>query len=252
MNLQVWPFLVSRNRYLGYQTVVAPSFMVEANITGLLAHQVGGEPSDYPQYLELPKTKVGDLSAIYRIVRAADENMVFRDESGRPILWIEGVVLRELAQHITFSDDVLQEAHRRVESEYQQFWKQTSEGPVRRSTPFSIDIDSNHIASPKGQLSWPGNSPMSATSTEVIAPQELSTEPPLARSWLWYMAITLSVLLIASLLLSGFLFTRNRQLRSQVQDLQATIQALQTATAQPSFGSAATPTPQNQSSRVVQ
>jgi hypothetical protein len=252
MNLQVWPFLVSRNRYLGYQTVVAPSFMVEANITGLLAHQVGGEPSDYPQYLELPKTKVGDLSAIYRIVRAADENMVFRDESGRPILWIEGVVLRELAQHIAFSDDVLQEAHRRVESEYQQFWKQTSEGPVRRSTPFSIDIDSNHIASPKDQLSWPGNSPTSATSTEAIAPQELSTEPPLARSWLWYMAITLSVLLIASLLLSGFLFMRNRQLRSQVQDLQATIQALQTATVQPSFGSSATPTPQNQSSRVVQ
>ena len=233
MNIQAWPFLVSRNRYLGYQTVVAPGFMVEADITGLLANHVGGEPSDYPQYVELPRTKVGNLAVVYRVVRATDQDVVLRDESGRPILWIEGVVLQNPVKNITFPGDVLKEAHRRVESDYREFWEQINEGPVRRSLPFLLSIDPNQIAKvasalPAAQPVRPGQLSIPATSVDSTMHTEPETNRPLMRPPSWYVAVALSLLFIASLLCGSIMFIKNDQLTSQVRDLQATVQALQT------------------------
>jgi hypothetical protein len=233
MNIQAWPFLVSRNRYLGYQTVVAPGFMVDANISGLLANQLGSEPSDYPQYVELPKTKVGSLFAVYRVVRASEQGVVYRDESGRPILWIEGVVLQEPAKNITFTGDVLMEAHRRVESDYRQFWEQAKAGPVRRSQPFSVAIDPNQIAmiastQPTVRSVRPDQSSISGASIGSTVHTESGTGRAIRRPRSWYVAVALSALFIASLLWGSFMFIQNRQLTSQIRDLQATVQAQQT------------------------
>ncbi len=222
MKVQAWPFLVSRNRYLGYQTVVAPSFMVEADISDLLANYVGGNPSDYPQYLELPKTKVGNVSVVYRVVPATSQGVVFRDESARPILWIEGVVLQASMKNITFSRDVLQEAHHRVEVDYREFWEQTNEGPVRHSQPFLLVIDSNQVASITLEHSSIPATP--GYSTRDVEPRmEHTTTRP--RSW--YTAAVLLVLFIVSMVWGIVTSVQNRQLASQVHALQETIQALQ-------------------------
>ena len=43
MSIEAWPFLVSRNRYLDYRTVVAPKFICEAGISNLLARVADGD-----------------------------------------------------------------------------------------------------------------------------------------------------------------------------------------------------------------
>jgi hypothetical protein len=41
--IQAWRFLVSRNQFLDYRTVVAPDFMCQANIASLLAKAAEGD-----------------------------------------------------------------------------------------------------------------------------------------------------------------------------------------------------------------
>lgn len=222
MNIQAWPFLVSRNRYLGYQTVVAPSFMAEANMSSLLAHYVGSAPNDSPQYQELPKTKSGHLSVVYWVVTANDQDGVLRDEFGRPILWIEGVVLQDPVENITFSRDVLQEAHNRVVEDYKQFWEQTNDGPVRQSRPFVVTIDSSQHARIASEHS--PTSVMQMASTTGVEPEITRVS---MRNRSWYAAAVLLVLCIMSILWGVITSVQNRQLASQIHELEETIQALQ-------------------------
>ena len=139
MGIRAWPFLVSRNKSLGYQTIVAPDFMVDAKMAGLLAKEAGGSLTKSPRYCELRKTKVGTITLAYRVIRATDGDKVFRDDVGRPILWIEGVVLKDLRNKTIITDQTLQEAHHRVIDTYQEFWEcNTSSVSIKCSQSFMI------------------------------------------------------------------------------------------------------------------
>ncbi len=144
MRVKGWPFLVSRNKVLGYQAIVAPDFMIEAKIAGLLANEAGGNLTKHPRYRKL-KTKTGDITLVYRVVSAIDNNELFRDEFGRPILWIEGIVLKGSVEKIEITEKELQESHRRVENGYREFWVTTSNVSVKPSKPFMIPFEEDAV-----------------------------------------------------------------------------------------------------------
>lgn len=70
--IQAWRFLVSRNQFLDYRTVVAPDFMCQVNIASLLAKTAEGDPisEDLAYYREIHGSKSGDLTIIYRVREA--------------------------------------------------------------------------------------------------------------------------------------------------------------------------------------
>jgi hypothetical protein len=140
MGVSAWPFLISRNRQLDYQVLVAPGFLVDAGIAGLLATRVGGDPTESPQYLELSRTKVGRIALFYRIIIATKGERVLRDAASRPIVWIEGLVMRGSQKEHPVSVRDLEEAHKRVEGVYWRFWNETTPVPVERSSAFAVPV----------------------------------------------------------------------------------------------------------------
>ena len=99
--IQCWRFLVSRNLFLDYRTVVAPDFMCQANITSLLAKSAEGDLTykNNAYYREIHGSKTGDLTLIYRISEAQanyinpEAEGVLKDSFGREIFFIEGIVV---------------------------------------------------------------------------------------------------------------------------------------------------------------
>jgi len=148
--IEAWPFLVSRNRKFGYRTVVAPQFLYDQNLSGLLAETAGGDVTDqgYANYYEITGSTVGDIILIFRVVRAEEHyvggkgNEVLLDQNGRPIDLVEGIVLREKARDVKVTDGDLQQAHEQIEKAYQEFWNSTTSLPtVKPSTPIYLEMD---------------------------------------------------------------------------------------------------------------
>src|SRR5712692_3936258 len=103
MGIEAWPFLVSRNEVFDYRVVVAPQYMIDNKVTSLLAKAAGGDVTGpmSPIYCEVRHPKVGTSRLIFRIMEANTQyiglggNEALKDLYGRPILLIEGFVVRE-------------------------------------------------------------------------------------------------------------------------------------------------------------
>ena len=152
MNIKVWPFLISRNKTLGYFTIAAPEFLIENKLSMLLAEVAGGELTEqgYASYREIHGSPVGNLTLVFRVVRAEKrfigekEEGVLRDYHGRIIDWIEGVVLRDIMPKVVITDNVLQSAHIEVEKWYREFWKETTNFFITKpSQSFSLELNSH-------------------------------------------------------------------------------------------------------------
>jgi hypothetical protein len=130
ISIMGWPFLVSRNRDAGYRTVVAPLFMERSDAAALLADAAGGDITDVgtAMYREILGASIGDLFLVYRVEHARgrdiglDDQEPLRDQQGRLIVLIEGLVLREWTADMTISDDDLARAHSAIQPAYRDFW----------------------------------------------------------------------------------------------------------------------------------
>lgn len=100
---QAWPFVVSRKRWVDWQPMVAPRFMVAGGGEYLLVHAAdpGDAPSPSPVFERIVSTRrYGDLTLVAKSLPAtADliggpQGEQLRDQAGRPIQLIEGLVLR--------------------------------------------------------------------------------------------------------------------------------------------------------------
>lgn len=131
----MWPFLVSCNKLLDYQPVIAPDFMVDAKMSGLLVRwtPVNEELKNSVQHTSIPKSKFGQITVIYRAVLAKNGDIQYRDGVGRPILWIEGVIIKGYAQKNEIPISVLEKAFESVENEYQAFWEGNT--TIKKSRP---------------------------------------------------------------------------------------------------------------------
>ncbi|MBD2233718.1 WD40 repeat domain-containing protein [Phormidium tenue] len=129
--IQAWRFLVSRNQFLDYRTVVAPDFMCQVNIASLLAKTAEGDPIDdnLAYYREIYGSKCGDLTIIYRVHEAQAKEIndgaegILKDSFGREIYLIEGVVLRGIQASLAIMLECLDFNHQQLIEDYRNFWE---------------------------------------------------------------------------------------------------------------------------------
>ncbi len=154
MGIKTWPFLVSRNAVFDYRVVVAPQYMIDNKVTSLLAKAAGGDVTQSMSAIHRevyhPNLEGGASSLIFRIIEANTQyiglegNEALKDQYGRPILLIEGFVVREQISidPIVVTEDDLLNAHRSMQEDFQTFWHETSSTPtVRPSRPLSLPLD---------------------------------------------------------------------------------------------------------------
>lgn len=152
MKTEAWCFLVSRNRYLDYRTVVAPNFLIDAESGNLLADAVYGDLTKPGEAIcrEICKSKVGDLTLVFRVVNPAareiglEEDGLLVDQHPRPILFLEGIVLRgEISKAVSIGKNVLEEVHTQLLEPYSSFWNCSKFDRPIPSESFDLETEVN-------------------------------------------------------------------------------------------------------------
>ncbi|MGD1700470.1 hypothetical protein [Dapis sp. BLCC M229] len=152
MSIEVWPFLVSRNRYLDYRTVVAPDFICEAKTGNLLARVTTGDLTEPGKGFirQIFGSKVGDFTIVYRILKATQKDLnsqvgdeILKDQFGREILLIEGVVIQEIKskEAVFISQKNIEEIHQKLIEGYTEFWEHRDPNPAIPSDKLSLSMD---------------------------------------------------------------------------------------------------------------
>ncbi|BAY07854.1 WD40 repeat domain-containing protein [Calothrix sp. NIES-2098] len=148
MSFKAWPFLVSRNLYLDYRTVVAPDFICNAQISNLLARATDGDLTDAGTAIcrKITGSSVGDLTLIFQIIKGtkadiqcADETTILKDPFGREIYLIEGLVFHEILDNVAINHQAISAAHNQVREAYSEFWEITDPSPAKASTAFDLN-----------------------------------------------------------------------------------------------------------------
>jgi hypothetical protein len=104
-----WPFLVARGRERGYRTLLAPGFLTERRLHGLLSDAANGQG---PQEIEVERPGVGALTIVCRTEQVTEAeldggrgNGLATDEHGRPLEILYGIVCRgRLGGHVDEGD----------------------------------------------------------------------------------------------------------------------------------------------------
>lgn len=151
--IQAWRFLVSRNQFLDYRTVVAPDFMCQANIASLLAKAAEGDHTndDSVYYREIHGSKVGDLTIIYRVneAQARDVNPevdgALKDSFGREIYFIEGIVIKGIKSSISVTVETLELNHQQLINDYRNFWEWVSPQPSISSEVTALEDEGSSL-----------------------------------------------------------------------------------------------------------
>ncbi|CAD5949337.1 WD40 repeat domain-containing protein [Planktothrix agardhii] len=141
-----WSFLVSRNQYLDYRTIVAPDFICNADVSIILAKVSIGEVSkpETAYYQEIEHPSIGKLTLIFRVILATGDNTglsetgVLTDGFGRKICLIEGIVIKEFKPDFRLSQITLKEIHEPLMECYRKFWGIITPVPAEPSKSFEL------------------------------------------------------------------------------------------------------------------
>ncbi len=149
MSIEVWPFLVSRNKFFDYRTIVSPGF-ISANI---IAKAAGGEttPEGVVLYREIHNSNFGEIALIYRVKKAIakdiqlETNDVLKDNYGREIAFIEGFVVRKFINTINVELKDFDEIHRQLIEPYTIFWESDSPSAISDSKAYFLQNKSDAV-----------------------------------------------------------------------------------------------------------
>ena len=151
MSIEIWPFLVSRNTYLDYRTVVAPDFICETKISNLLARVVEGELTRAGQAIirQVVNSKAGDFTIAFRVIKATEkdinatgENNILKDQFGREIYIFEGIVTKGIRSDFILSERNFQEVHEQLIPSYRKFWDFVAPSPAMPSSSLVFKMES--------------------------------------------------------------------------------------------------------------
>ena len=182
MNITVWPFLVSRNKTHEYRTIVAPSFLQDADASGFLAEASGGDVTEpgFAIYCEVHGLNSGDITPVFHIMLAREQHLglktmkLLRDQIDRPIYLTEGFVLKGRRTDIHVTSDIFDSVHRHLEYVYKLFWE-SADGDFRVHLSRHLDLnvtdeESKHLQvktrSPFQVLSYPLPDPIKPNENE--------------------------------------------------------------------------------------
>ena len=129
--MKVWPFLVSRNFEFDYRTVVSPDILVDCGESILLAKAAGGKVTDDGICVrrQVNGSALGLLTLIYRVILIKKHEIglqgddYVRDEHGRAISLIEGLVLKGTWESKVVSSKVFDSIHSLTLEKYKEFWQ---------------------------------------------------------------------------------------------------------------------------------
>ncbi|MTJ16324.1 MULTISPECIES: hypothetical protein [Nostocales] len=152
MIVEAWHFLVSRNRHLDYRTVVAPDFICQSKISNLLARVAEGDLTESKRGLirQITGSKAGDFTIVFRVIKATEkclnpekENDILKDQFGREIYLIEGVVIKGIRnkKDCFVADQDIEEAHNLLMEAYRQFWEYSEPNSAISSHKFSLSMN---------------------------------------------------------------------------------------------------------------
>ncbi|NJM23462.1 MAG: hypothetical protein HC907_34935 [Richelia sp. SM1_7_0] len=159
IQIEAWAFLVSRNQYVDYRTIVAPEFICEAKIASVLAKAAEGDLTEenFAWYREVHGSKIGDLTLVFRVIQATSKNTgiqieaisdntdfaedrLLKDSFGREIQLIEGIALKGVGLEILITQSDFEEIHHQLIEKYQEFWEYTTSQPVIPSNSFILKM----------------------------------------------------------------------------------------------------------------
>lgn len=137
-----WPFLVARGRRRGYRTVLAPSFLTERRLHGVLADAANGELTEAgrSRSVEVDRPDVGRLTLVYRseqLAAAELDDGPATDEHGRPLEILYGLVCRGRV-HGDVESDELDSARREALGSYRRFLAEEDGFAVAPSEAFPL------------------------------------------------------------------------------------------------------------------
>ncbi len=152
MSIEVWPFLVSRNPYLDYRTVVAPDFICEAKTANLLARVTPGDLTEPGKGFirQIFGSKVGDFTVVYQVLKATQKDLnyqkgdkILKDKFGREIFIIEGVVIQEIKskEDVFISQKNIEEINHKLTKEFTGFWEYRDSLLAIPSHKLSLSMD---------------------------------------------------------------------------------------------------------------
>jgi len=154
MIVEAWHFLVSRNRYLDYRTVVAPDFICKSKISNLLARVAEGDLTEPKRGLirQITGSKAGDFTIVFRVIKATEkclnpekENDILKDQFGREIYLIEGIVIKGIRskKDCFVADQDIEEAHNLLMEAYRQFLDHREPNSAMPSHRFSLSMNNS-------------------------------------------------------------------------------------------------------------
>ncbi|MFF3643987.1 hypothetical protein [Streptomyces sp. NPDC002564] len=124
-----WPFVISRGRTVTYKVVVAPDFLGDARLTGILWDLAGGEPTEpgHARWRVVTGAPTGDFVLMFRVLLASPvtestPGAPGHDEHGRRIPVITGMIERGATFVPETRAGVLETAHRRCLPALRAFW----------------------------------------------------------------------------------------------------------------------------------
>jgi WD40 repeat protein len=132
MNIETWPFLISRNQYLDYRTITAPEFICNDSSANILSKSADAEliVGENIAYREIRNYRRGEMTLIYRVLKATkkdigsdDSEEVLRDSQGREISLIEGVIVMGFPLDVKLPANFFETVHEQSIKAYQNFWK---------------------------------------------------------------------------------------------------------------------------------
>jgi hypothetical protein len=136
-----WPFLITRGHRSGFRVVAAPGFLCDAGLADLLWESAGGPPMAPGQARRrvVKGSAVGDFAVLFRVrlagtADAGAEGERLRDEHGRPVPVVEGVVER-VSRAGAVSEDVLSRGAEHCAQHLRDFWRLDRAWPGPAATP---------------------------------------------------------------------------------------------------------------------
>jgi WD40 repeat protein len=132
MNIETWPFLISRNQYLDYRTITAPEFICNDSSANILSKSADAElvVGENIAYRQIRNYRRGEMTLIYRVLKATkkdigsdDSEEVLRDSQGREISLIEGVIVMGFQPDVKLPANFFETVHEQSVKAYQNFWK---------------------------------------------------------------------------------------------------------------------------------
>lgn len=152
--MKIWPFLITRNKSLGYQLVVAPDFLVDAKTASVLLYVTEGELSAeveaYSRQIE--DAQIGKTTTIvYRVTQAMDESgLLLKDGYGRHITQTIGIVLPEQISSNTVPRQIFDEVLPLIQKPLRQFWQAETTFPMAKAP--AIEWSVNLASTPSYKL----------------------------------------------------------------------------------------------------